>query len=503
MKNNNTAINSKKRSPSVTQSLPGENHPTRAWLTVTPYPYQLQGAIQAAWHDHTLIADEPGLGKTLQAILTAHLISANQILIITPPALITNWKNEIKKTGHTDNMPKGKGEITTITSKNKTTPTIPTTGYTITSDTLATARPTLAKQLASIPWDLIIIDESHRLKNYQAKRTRTITNIARNARKTIALTGTPIISSPLDLLPTLRILRKTHCFPHNYVGEYTVQDYWGNRVPNPDKLPDLYQRLEEHVWTRRTKKQVLTDLPEKTRHTITITPPAETIETAFTDLKTKLETAITTGRSIEQWAKEDGLTLVSQARRATGIAKIPAALEWITNHHHGTHRPLIAWCIHTTVMNQLKTELVKARLKTAVYNGATTASERDQIVQSFQDGHIDVLLAQITAAGVGLTLTRASEALFVETEWTPALVVQAEDRIHRISQSLPVTITTLLAENTLDPVIHRVLAANIKTLDAVTPGSDHHVTSTAPSARVSEVLTRYAHQILGFELGDN
>ncbi|MDK7160711.1 C-terminal helicase domain-containing protein, partial [Pauljensenia sp. UMB3104] len=75
------------------------------------------------------------------------------------------------------------------------------------------------------------------------------------------------------------------------------------------------------------------------------------------------------------------------------------------------------------------------------YYGATSKAERDETVRAFQAGKVDVLIAQITAAGVGLTLTRAQDALFVETEWTPALVTQAEDRIHRITQTSPVAIT--------------------------------------------------------------
>lgn len=132
------------------------------------------------------------------------------------------------------------------------------------------------------------------------------------------------------------------------------------------------------------------------------------------------------------------------------------------------------------------------------YYGATSKAERDATVGAFQAGKVDVLIAQITAAGVGLTLTRAQDALFVETEWTPALVTQAEDRIHRITQTSPVTITTLIAQGTLDPVIHKVLTSKASTLDQLMPGSDHHVEAHihTDGASVTRLLATIATTII-------
>ena len=104
-----------------------------------------------------------------------------------------------------------------------------------------------------------------------------------------------------------------------------------------------------------------------------------------------------------------------------------------------------------------------------------------------------MLVAQIAAAGVGLTLTRASTALFVETDWTPALVVQAEDRIHRISQTASVELVTLVAAGTLDERIHDTLAKTIRVLETLTPGSDVHVaTETRGAVSASTIL----HQLI-------
>ena len=477
------------------------------WFTPQPYPYQIQGALKAAYQGHNLIADEPGLGKTIQAILTAGLIKATRILVICPPALITNWATEIKNTNQLDHLhPTKPGQLVTITASDKTTPPLPEVGYVVTSDTLITARPKLLEQLSKQRWDLLIVDESHRLKNYQAKRTRKVWHLSKSCKRTVALTGTPIVSNPLDLLPTLGMLGQLRHFPQNFIDAYTVENFWGGRDPKQDSLDDLRQRLDEHVWVRRTKQQVLTQLPSKSRHAQFVDVDDKELRAAFKPVEQKLLAHVNAHGlgAVDDWAMESR-PLVSQLHRGTGLAKIPAALEWITNHIEGTsNRPLIVWAVHTDVIIGLEKALRKAHsdLRVRTFYGATPPQQRDQTVSAFQAGEVEVLIAQIVAAGTGLTLTRASDALFVETDWTPANVVQAEDRIHRISQNQPVTITTLLAAGTLDPVIHRVLTDNIQTLDKLTPGSDHQVTGIQTSARVSQILKDFALQILNLQ-GDD
>lgn len=461
----------------------------------TPFTYQIQGAIQAVWHGKTLIADEPGLGKTLQALLIIQLLKVERTLIICPPTLIANWTRETQL-----NIPNQTTH--TITPKTRSNQPLPTTAITITSDTLLTARPNLQTQIQNWQPQLIIIDEAHRMKNPQAKRTRMTLKLTQNTPHTICLTGTPILNNPLDILPLLKILKKTHHFPKHFKDTYTTRDYWGNPTPNPHTLPDLHQRLQTHVWTRRTKADVLTQLPAKTRHAQWITLHDKDLNPITTNIKTSLENALSKGRTIGDWL-DDARQYVSGLRKTTGMAKISAAVDWVINHWEGTRRPLLVWAHHTSVIEtlaqQLSERLPGARVE-KIY-GQTPHHRRQQIVDAFQAGEISILVLQIIAAGTGLTLTRASDALFVETDWTPANNVQAEDRIHRISQTQPVTITTLIADKTIDPVVHRILEQHISVLDQLTPGSDHKVTKGAKgNSYVTQILLEYAKEILGEDL---
>lgn len=466
------------------------------WFEPTPFPYQLTGAIRAAELNHTLIADEPGLGKTLQALATAVMLDAQRVLVIAPPVLLANWGREITRSHHLEHIDGAELLTVTPSTKKVTEGTLPAAGYVIVSDAMLVSRRTMTGLLSDWAPDVLVIDEAHRMKNPGAKRTRAVAQVSAAAGKTIALTGTPIISTPLDVLPLLDMLGHIGWFPggtrKTFEDRYTVPDRWGNARPFKKRLPELHALLEAFVWTRRTKAAVLTDLPAKLRTTHTIIPSHDDYVAAHKDLDAAVDKYLDQNPNIDMehlrgWAA-DNRRYVSQLRRATGLAKIEPAVDWIREHHDGApDRPLIVWGIHRAVLDGLAEQL-GAHMRVTVIHGGTGHAERDDVVQAFQAGEIDVLVAQIVAAGVGLTLTRSSDVLFVETDWTPAGVVQAEDRVHRIGQTASVQITTLIAERTLDAKIHATLATSIQTLDQLTPGSDHAVTDAAGAATVRDVL---------------
>ena len=465
----------------TTQTTPqptSQQAKNQPWFTPTPYPYQLAGALQLAYTPRRLLADEPGLGKTIQALLATAITNPTHTLIICPPSLTTNWQNETTRTQiHTHHHHTHTPQTITAANHKKTTP--PEKGILILADSLLSTKnaPTITQTLNQWQPNLIIIDEAHRYKNPHSKRTRNLLKLTHHTPTVYALTGTPIISSPLDLLPILKATHTLHNYPTPYVDTYCVQNYFGDWEPCQSMLPDLHARLDATTWIRRTKTQVLTELPSKTRTAITIDVDTTRIKEICQGVDTTSDTQL--------------LTAIARLRRATGLAKTQAAAEHIHTHLQGTRRPIIAWTIHRQVTQELKTQLKQQGHTVAVYDGDTPNRERDQIVARFQAGQIDVLIANIVAAGVGLTLTHASDAVFVETEWTPAIVAQAEDRIHRISQTRPVTITTLVAAGTLDPIIHRILTEKIDLLDRITPGGDHKVTTLKTDQRVTQLIQSY------------
>lgn len=469
----------------------------------TPYPYQAAGALAAINADKNLIADEPGVGKTLQALAVARLTNAERVLIICPPILATNWEKETTRTNNVKNI---NGELKTITAKTKTkNMKLPNKGYLIIPDSLIVARK-LTPTLSTWQPQLMILDEAHRYKNPKAARTKQILQLSRHTEKTLCLTGTPIVSSPLDILPLLQATGHLQHFaktPYDFVNRYTYENHFGARIAKPSMMGELHEKLEAHVWTRRTKNQVLAELPTKSRYTHYVDPTPGELDTALKEINTSIDEWLEdypqapSTELVAQYAA-NSLRFVARLRKTTGLAKIEAATDWIIRHHEGRpDEPLIVWIHHSEVTQRLQEALHKAnqKLRLAVIDGKVTGTKRDQIVEAFQSGTVDVLIAQISAAGVGLTLTRSSTALFVETDWTPALVVQAEDRIHRISQQHPVAITTLVAVGTLDERIHEILQETMLLLNDLTPGSDHTVSEVkSEGMRVKELVTELIEQ---------
>ena len=204
--------------PQTTSQPTNAQTQNQPWFTPTPYPYQLTGALQLTYTPRRLLADEPGLGKTIQALLATAITNPQHTLIICPPSLTTNWQNETTRTQiHTHHHHTTPPQTITAANHKKTTP--PQKGILILADSLLSTKnaPTLTQTLNQWHPDLIIIDEAHRYKNPHSKRTRNLLKLTHHTPTVYALTGTPIISSPLDLLPILKATHTLHNYPPPYI----------------------------------------------------------------------------------------------------------------------------------------------------------------------------------------------------------------------------------------------------------------------------------------------
>lgn len=457
------------------------------WFGMTPYPYQRVGALSVA-AGRRLLADEPGLGKSLQAIVTAQLLHARKTLVICPPVVQSNWKREFERTGFLEHLDPN-AEVAMIKSGRKI-PDLPEVGLVLATDSLLAgpSRRPLVEDLMAWGGDLMVYDEIHRAKTWDAKRSVVMREIATAFRHRVGLSGTPMMSNPAELAPVLAItgqLDPVFGGRKPFMDRYTRLDHFGKPQPRAANLPELGQILREKVWVRRTKDQVLPDLPKK--------PPPRTqiVDVQLTQYRAAHEEVIDkiidyiaecfeesdsppSEEEMQAWCSGQ-IGCVSQLRRAAGLAKVDAAVEYIVDwvEQSGVDddgafaRPLIAWGIHNTVINTIAENLDARGISYGIIRGDTSMAQRDNIVQQYQAGRLAVILANIVAAGVGITLTRGSDAVFVETEWLPDLITQAEDRQHRIGQTRPVLVTFMVAEGTLDHTIQRVLRRNLQVLKAV------------------------------------
>jgi len=484
------------------------------WFGLDLAPYQLSGALAVA-AGRRLLADPPGLGKTRQCLAAAAALGARRTLVVCPPVVLPHWAHEASESGLPGHPDPG-GEVVVVRSGRKQ-PALPAAGVVVVPDTLVAARQGLADELCDWAADVVVLDEAHRAKTWSSRRSRTARMLAASAATTIASTGTPMFAAPHELAPILEAtgdLRSVFGGHARFLERYTTVNRYRAVVARKKHLGELGRILDERVWVRRNKTEVLADLPPKSRRAMYVEVDPAVYRSAHAEVLAEVDSGLDEWEKVAasepgSWPPDDKelwqwcsgrLELVSRLRRAAGLSKVPAAAEIVSERvlaagsapDGGFASPLVVWTHHRAVSEAMLSAAAQAlppgpdgKPQVAAILGCTPDDRRARIIEDFSRGRLGALVASITAAGVGITLTRASEAIFVEVDWTPAVVAQAEDRIWRIGQNQPVTITTLLAEGTLDGAIQSTLARKADTLDQVMTGGDHHVAVGQGSGRAT------------------
>ena len=388
-------------------------------------PYQKAGIAYAAQRTNALIADEMGLGKTIQAL---GLINLKQdirtVLVIAPKSTLLNWQREAER------WLVREVELVTINYD------------------MISKRPELMGRV----WDLVVLDESQYVKNPKAKRTKAA--LAVPASRRLFLTGTPILNRPVELWPTLEKIdpaglgRNFFGFAKRYCGARQIRagrklvwDFSGS-----SNLGELQERMRTAFMVRRLKADVLTELPAKRRQII----PLEANGAArLLAAEQRLIEKMGFDEAARMLTGEvPGFTEMSAVRHEIGVAKIEKALDHITDALENVGK-VIVFAHHQDVVAGLVDGL--RDVGAVSITGQTSAEARQQAVDAFQsDPDIRVFVGNIKAAGVGITLTAASTVIFVEQDWTPGWMQQAEDRAHRIGQTESVLVQYLVFDGSLD-----------------------------------------------------
>lgn len=343
---------------------------------------------------------------------------------------------------------------------------------------------------------LIPTHNCHRAKNFESARTRAVLRVAAASEFPLPLTGTPLFQTPQELAPLLEMTG--HLTPvfgglESYLETYCWQNKWGGWVPRVKTLPRLRKLLDTYVWVRRTKDQVLHDLPKVSKGEIDLDIDLKLFNAAHKDVSDSLSEwldgfveefrRLPDDEEIADYAHDEGIRYISKMRRAAGLAKVPAAVEYIRDHVASTTeidengkkvytRPLLVWTHHKEVSEEMSLVVPNEVDDAAIIMGGISQNKRQRLIDEFQDGRIPVLVCQISAAGVGIDLTRSSDAVFVETDWVPALVQQAEERVQGVNQKRPVMLTTMVARGTLDDRIQRIQHEKSKVLDPLLGGKN-------------------------------
>ena len=362
-----------------------------------------------------------GLGKTVQALAILKASNALPALVICPASLRMNWMREAKKwLAPCYSVPYEINSFSDISVINY--------------DILAKWSDHIIERIAKGKIKAVIFDEMHLLKNHKAQRSVAARHIAQALHKAqgensvvLGLTGTPILNRPGELLHLLQILGRLDEVGgfKTFRDRYLVGDFRGRGA----NLEELQVLCRSKFLIRREKSQVLKDLPPKTRNTIEL-PMAD-----YAAYK-RVESAPL--RDDEAAA----IVRIGELRRESAKQKLPAAIEWV-REFVDEGRKLILFTVH----RDIQAEYMKAFPDAAHILGDDDGSTRQRNVDRFQeDPECKLIVCSLKAAGVGLTLTAASDVAFHEFGWTPGDMDQAEDRAHRIGQRDSVTCWYLKAQ---------------------------------------------------------
>jgi SWI/SNF-related matrix-associated actin-dependent regulator 1 of chromatin subfamily A len=434
-------------------------------LRVEPYEYQREGICFGLEHKRIIIGDEPGLGKTLQSIGIVDTANAYPCLVICPSSLKINWQREFEK--FTD-------KSALVLDNNVRT----TWGYLLSMGVHQVAIVNYESLRKFFVWDIrggkqfrlkdvvfnpqiqafksIIIDESHRVKDPSAQQTIFTKGLSVGKDWCILLSGTPVVNRPEDLIAQLSIMNRLGEFGGRakFIADYCTDPKDKTAEPAVP-LSELSRQLYNTCMIRREKAKVLPQLPDKTRVDLYIEISNDKeYNLAAEDLAAYLqEYTECTDWEIRRKMRMEALVRFMTLRSLATKGKIAQAVDFIRTFLD-SGKKLIVFCS----LHEIVDELQKIFPRAVTVTGRDSAVNKQASVDAFQNNpNVQLIICSIKAAGVGLTLTAASDVAFIELAWTYADCCQCEDRAHRIGQKDNVTCYYLLGRGTIDHTIYRLI----------------------------------------------
>ena len=461
------------------------------YMLLQPYQYQLEGVQYAVEKKRCILGDQPGLGKTLQAICTVVKAHREAViygesfptLVVCPAALKVNWQREFKKfaglsaiilddsnrqTWHSfydckkaDGSPLCEVFITNYESLKKFFVKRVSEGGKLTmKGILFDERVNLFKS--------VIIDESHKCKSGKTQQGKFVEGICKGKRFLLALTGTPVVNNNTDLIQQLKILGRLEDF-----GGYSrfVERYCDG-PKQASNVKELNWRLWNCCFFRREKSKVLTQLPDKTRQylQIDITNMKE-YQSAESDIVKYLK-QYKNASDAQVQRSMNGAVMVKMGllKQISARGKIKAVSEFIHDVIDGGEK-LIVFGYLKEVIAELKKEFPNA----VTVTGSDNISQKQFAVDSFQNNpDCKLIILNYKSGGTGLTLTASSRVAFIEFPWTFSDCEQAEDRAHRNGQKNNVNCYYFLGKDTIDKYMYDVIQTKKNIANGVT-GTDDQV----------------------------
>lgn len=417
-----------------------------------------------------LNACDQGLGKTLMTIVLANTAKEPRIVIVCKAGLRANWENEIRK------FDRALTPIIRTIYGSKDAYNRGTFRWMITSYSLLNSS-AVRKAIGKFKPTFSVFDESQELSGMRTERTERCRQLSAYTRNSMFVSGTPIRTGIMDIFPTLNMINKDlfpdyHQFANLYAQERVnpftkVVEYYGGK-----NLSELSKIMHEHLFVRMTKQEALPELPPKTFQEIEL--DCENVAPPFSPQEIRrIMSAIDRGEDIAQFTKKPK---VAKLRQELGIAKLKAGKYFIKDLLDDGI-PIIVAAYHHSVLNGLS--LGFKDYNPLLLTGKTPARQRQILVDQFNSGQSNLFALQIEAGGAGLNLQkRCSTVVVLEPPFSPADLNQLVDRTHRIGQKNAVNVYMMLARNSYDQTIMRIILRKLTIINKAIKSTEENDTNS-------------------------
>ncbi|MGL5617273.1 MAG: DEAD/DEAH box helicase [Sarcina sp.] len=408
-----------------------------------------------------ILADDMGLGKTIQTIAFLLEKKYNDVLIITPTALIYNWEEEFKKFAPTLKVGIVHGSKE---KRKKILDSIDEYDVLITSYGMIKNDFDFYKEKV---FQGIIIDEAQNIKNNKIQLTTYVKSL--NGEFKLALTGTPIENNLLELWSIFDFINPGYL--------YTEEKFKDKFINGKDQLEDLKTLINPFIL-RRLKSEVLEELPEKIERKFLIEMPSaqsKIYKSYVKEIKEKIKndknniTIFSYITKLRELALDPSLVIKDYK---SGNGKIKILKELLSENKRNSVKTLI-FSQFTSYLKIIKEDLNNEGIKTFYLDGATTAKERIALVNEFNNSEeSEVFLISLKAGGTGLNLTAANSVIHLDPWWNIAVENQATDRAYRIGQKNVVEVVKLIAKGTIEEKIILLQEEKKELIEEMIAGKD-------------------------------
>jgi len=473
-------------------------HPLRTTLLKKPLlPYQMDGVAFAVGAGRAILADDMGLGKTIQGIASAELLARlagiQRVLVICPASVKGQWRDEIQR--FTDRS----AEIVIGNREERSQLYEEGAFFTICNYEQVLRDLTCVEQ---VPWDLIILDEGQRIKNWESKTSQVIRSL--RSPFALVLSGTPL-ENRLDELYTVVKFVDERCLgpAFRFFHKHRQVDEKG-RVLGFQRLDELREQLKP-ILLRRTRQEILQELPERTTSVIRIRPTEEQVEMHDGFMQTVAQ--ITNKPYLTEMdllRLQKALLMCRLSANGTGLvdkegenysSKLSQLTELLEGLAEQPDRKIVLFSEWKRMLDYIEPILERLNMPFVRLDGSVSQKRRPALVKRFQTAADCRVILMTNAGSTGLNLQSANTIVNVDLPWNPAILEQRIARAHRMGQKSPVHVYLLVTEETLEERLLDTIASKAE-LAAAALDVDSDVQEVQMQSGIEE-LRRRVERLLG------